>query len=120
MGSRAYLSASSNFFSEESEVKRCKLDVEEHRLLLDEKAQVVQMVTVSVYTPRTAQRKIEEIDQCMKPSALKTTPDPQTPGQSPSGSYNQYWTRSLSLDRHSISWGIEDPDKSLDDDDEEA
>ena len=120
MDSRAYLSASSNFFSEESEVKRRKLDVEERRLLLDEKAQVVQMVTVGVYTPRTARRKIEEIDRRMKPSALETTPDPQTLGQSPSGSYNRYRTRSLSLDRHSISWDIEDPNKSLDNDDEEA
>ena len=118
--SRAYVSASLNFFSKETKVKRRKLDVEERRLLLDEKAQIVQMVTVGVYTPRTARRKIKEIDWRMKPPALETMPDPETPGRSPSGSHNRHQTQSLSLDRRSISWDIEDPDKSLDNDDKEA
>lgn len=122
MDSRAYISASSNFFSGESEAKRRRLEVEERRLSLDEKAQVVQMVSVGVYTPRTARRKIEEIDQRMKPPAPETETVPSSQmwlSRSPLGSRGEHGTRSPSLDRRSVSWDIEDPEKLLDDGEEE-
>ena len=76
MNNRAYISASSNYFSGEGEVKRRRLDIEERRLLLDEKEQVIRMVNIGVYTPQTARDKIEEIDQRMRlpPSKLHMAP----------------------------------------------
>ena len=112
---RVYISASSNFFTGESEVKRRRLEVEERRISLDEKAQILNMVTIGVYTPRTARRKIEEIDQRMKLPALVATPSPQITGQSPSGSHGRYATRSPSMGRDSSPWDIEDTDELLDD-----
>ena len=118
MNNRAYISASSNYFSGEGEVKRRRLDIEERRLLLDEKEQVIRMVNIGVYTPQTARDKIEEIDQRMRLPALETTHGSQMQGQSPLGSHGRYQTRSPSPGHHSPSWDIEDPDKSLDDNEE--
>jgi len=112
---RAYISASSNYFSGESEVKCRRLDVEERRILLDEKAQILNMVTLGVYTPRTARRKIEEIDWCMKFPALVTTPSPHITGQSPSGFHGRHGSCSPSMDRQSSPWDVEDMDGLLGD-----
>ena len=109
---RAYISAGTNFFSGESEVKRCKLDVEERRISLEEKAQVLNMVNLSIYTPRTARRKIEEIDQ--RPSLSARTIE--VPGQSPTGSDCQYQIPSPLTSCHSPPWRFEEIDGSLDDD----
>lgn len=109
---RAYISASLNFFSGENEVKRRHLEVEECRLSLDEKAQIVQMINVGIYSPRTARRKIEEIDQRVNPPVLEPVPDSPTLGRPPSGSSGQCQARhrSPSLGRHSAPWDSEDPD----------
>jgi len=109
---RAYISASSNFFSGESEVKRRRLDVEECRVTLDEKAQILNMVTVGVYSPRTARYKIDEIDERMKLPALAITPNPQIAGQPPSGPHG---THGPSMVRHSSPWDIEDLDQLIGD-----
>ena len=115
MNNRAYISTSSNYFSGEGEVKHCWLDIEERRLLLNGKEQVIQMINIGVYTPQTAQDKIEEIDQCMRLPTLETTHDSQMWGQSPLGSHGWYQTQSPSPGHHSTSWDIKDPDKLLDD-----
>ena len=120
MNNRAYISASSNFFSGESEVKRRRLEVEERRLLLDEKAQVIQMVNVGVYTPRTARRRIDEIDQRMKRSTFEISPtlSSRTLSRSSSGSHSQRRMQSPSLDHHSISWDADNLEQLFDDDDD--
>lgn len=107
---RAYISASTKFFSGESEVKRRKLDVDERRLSLEEKAQVLNMVNIGIYTPRTARRKIEEIDQRPSLSARTT----QVSGQSPAGSDGRHQTPSPLTGRRSPPWSIEETDGLLD------
>lgn len=103
---RAFTSAYAHYFSEESDVKRRRLEVEERRLLLEEKAQVMDMVKVGIYTPRSARQRIKEIDERVKPPTTNY-------GEPRVQSQGRFQTLSPSPDRCSPPWDIEDPDRSL-------
>lgn len=95
--------------------------MEERRVSLDEKAQVMEMVKAGIYTPRTARRLIEKIDKRARPPTLHCGDayNSLMRIQSPSGSHSRSQTRSPSPDRRSLSWDIEDPDHRLDEIDKE-
>ena len=74
--------------------------MEERRVSLEEKAQVMEMVKLGVYSPRTARQRIEKIDQS-------------------SGSHDQRQVCHPSMDCRSPSWDIEDPERFLNESEEE-
>jgi hypothetical protein len=84
--------------------------VEEWRLFLEEKAQVMDMVKVGIYTPRSARWRIEEIDEHEK---ILTPNHAEIQVQSPSGSQGRFQTLSPTPDHHSPSWDIENLDHPL-------
>jgi hypothetical protein len=99
---RAFMSVYSKFFSEENDAKRRWLEVEECRLSLNEKAQVIEMVKANILSPRTACRMISRIDD----RTNQTTQYHKD--SSESQIYIEPWTRSPSPGRRSLTWGIED------------
>ena len=116
MNFRVFTSVYARHFSEESNAKRRRLEVEERRLLLEERAQIMDMVKFGIYTPRSARRKIERIDKRTESSTLDN--GDMLIG-SPLGSQDRFQTLSPSPDRQSPTWSIEDPGRSLDDTEEE-
>jgi hypothetical protein len=88
---------------------------------LMKRLKLCRMVSIGVYTPRTARYKIEAIDQQMKPIAYETETarSPQMLSWSPSESDSRHQTQSPSQNHHSMSWDIEDPERLLDDNEEE-
>ena len=74
--------------------------MEERRVSLEEKAQVMEMVKVGIYTPRTARHRIEKIDHSI-------------------GSQHQHQVHSPSVDGRSSPWDIEDPGHPLNEFEEE-
>lgn len=109
---RTVTSIYSQYFSAESDVKRRRLEVEERKLLLQEKAQILDLFKAGIYTPETAHEKIEKIDRCAKPpsSCCHDTSNPNAPSQSLLGSRGQRCARSPSLDHQSSSCNVEDLD----------
>lgn len=116
MNFRAFTSAYARHFSEESDAKRRRLEVEERRLLLEERDQIMKMVKFGIYTPRSAHRRIERIDRHTESSTLDNG---GTLIGSPLGSQGRFQTLSPSPDRQSLTWSIEDTDRSLNDSEDE-
>ena len=101
---RVFTSVYSKFFSEENDAKRRRLEVEECRISLDEKAQVIDMVKAKILSPRTARQMISRIDD----RTNRTTEYHNN--QSPSGSQTHIepWTRSPSSSHQSLTWDVGD------------
>lgn len=113
MNDRKFASVYANYFSEESNVKHRKIEVEERKLSAKEKDQVIEMVKAGIYSPRSARRKIEDIDSRTRSHADHR--NPPDPIQSPPTPHGRFQTLSPSPGYQSPRWDAGDSEGSLND-----